>query len=368
MKFSCEKNKLVESLSNVQKAVAQKSTIPALEGVLIKTENMQISLCGYNTELGITTTIPAQITADGMIVVNAHLFTEIIRKLPDDLVELELTENYVVRITSGKSYFELMGIDAKEFPTLPEVDASSSLEISSAVLKSMIRQTIFSVAETDSKPIHTGTLFEIKDKSITLVSVDGYRMAMRTEPIKENLDLRFVVPGKTLREVLRLLPDDDEEINISAGMRHIVFKIGDYVIVSRLLEGEFLDYKSTIPQNIQNTVSVNTQDFIDSIERVSLLITDRLKSPVRCIFGKNKINLSCVTTIGKADDEISSSSDIKNDFEIAFNNKYMTDALKNTDCDEVQIELSGALSPIKVLPKEGNSFLFLVLPVRIKAQ
>lgn len=368
MKFSCEKNKLVEALSNVQKAVAQKSTIPALEGILLKAETTQLSLCGYNTELGITTTIPAQIQSDGSIVLNAHLFTEIVRKLPEDLVELKLCEGLVVHVTSGKSSFELLGIDANEFPSLPTIDSSSSFELSSETLGGMIRQTIFAVSEVDSKPVHTGTLFDIKEKRITLVSVDGYRMAMRTEPIAEDLELRFVVPGKTLREVLRLMPTEDEQIKISAGMRHIIFEIGDYTIISRLLDGEFLDFKSTVPVNIESTVVVNTEDFIDSIDRVSLLITDRLKSPVRCVFGKNKINLSCVTTMGKAEDEITSKSDVKAAFEIAFNNKYMTDALKNTDCDEVQIELSGPLSPIKILPKEGNSFLFLVLPVRIKAQ
>lgn len=368
MNFSCEKTKLVEALSNVQKAVAQKSTIPALEGILLSTENMKIKLCGYNTELGITTSIPSQIFSDGSIVLNAHLFTEIVRKLPHDLVEIELDEKSIVYIKSGKSTFELLGIDAKEFPELPSVDASSSFELSSDILKSMIRQTIFSVAENDAKPVHTGTLFEIKNKKITLVSVDGYRMALRNEPIKENLDLRFVVPGKTLREVLRLLPVEDETIKLSAGMRHIIFEVDDYIIVSRLLDGEFLDYRSTIPQNVQNEVTVKTQDLIDSIERVSLLITDRLKSPVRCVFSKDKINISCVTVMGKADDEVESKSDIKNDFEIAFNNKYMTDALKNTDCDEVEIQLSGALSPIKIMPKGGDSFLFLVLPVRIKSQ
>ena len=367
MKFSCEKNKLVEALSNVQKAVAQKSTIPALEGILLKTEDMSISLCGYNTELGITTTIPAQISGEGAIVLNAHLFTEIVRKLPHDLVELDLDDKFVVRITSGKSSFELLGIDAKEFPELPSVDAASSFEISSDILKSMIRQTIFSVAESDAKPVHTGTLFEIKDKAITLVSVDGYRMALRNEPIKEDIDLKFVVPGKTLREVLRLLPMEDEQIKLSAGMRHIIFEVGDYIIISRLLDGEFLDYKSTVPQTVQNKVTIKTQDFIDSIERVSLLITDRLKSPVRCVFSKDRINISCVTVMGKADDEVEAKSDIKNDFEIAFNNKYMIDALRNTDCDEIEIQLSGALSPIKIIPKDGDSFLFLVLPVRIKS-
>lgn len=368
MKFTCEKTKLVESLTNVQKAVVQKSPIAALEGILISTAENKLELCGYNTELGITTFMPAQVKKEGKIVLNAHLFTEIIRKLPSDLVEIEISENLTARIISGQSQFELIGIDAKEFPSLPTVEGADSLELPVGIIKSMIRQTIFAVSDNDSKPVHTGTLFEIKNKTITLVSVDGYRLAMRSEPIKEDLELRFVVPGKTLREVLRLLPDTEENLKIAAGMRHIVFYVGDCLVVSRLLEGDFLDYKSTIPEKTKNKVTVNTQSLAESIERVSLLITDRLKSPVKCLFSENNIHLSCTTPIGKASDEISSKSNVTDELEIAFNNKYMTDALKNTDCDEIEIHLNGPLSPIKILPKDGNSFLFLVLPVRIKAE
>lgn len=368
MKFTCEKTKLVESLTNVQKAVVQKSPIAALEGILLSTRGNEIELCGYNTELGITTSISATVKKEGKIVLNAHLFTEIIRKLPSDLVEVEISENLTVKIISGQSHFELIGIDAKEFPSLPTVEGADCFELPVGILKGMIRQTIFAVSENDSKPVHTGTLFEIKNKTLTLVSVDGYRLAMRSEPIKEDLELKFVVPGKTLREVLRLLPDTDENLKIAAGMRHIVFYVGDYSVVSRLLEGDFLDYKSTVPEKTTNKIVVNTQSLIDSIERVSLLITDRLKSPVKSLFSVNQIHLSCTTAIGKASDEISSQSDITNELEIAFNNKYMTDALKNTDCDEIEIHLNGPLSPIKILPKDGNSFLFLVLPVRIKAE
>lgn len=369
MKFSCGKQKLVEALSNVQKAVAQKSTIPALEGVLIKAQGGMLSLCGYNTELSISTNFEATVNVEGTIVANAHLFTEIVRKLPHDLVEISVGEDFVIHIFSGKSKFELLGIDPTEFPSLPAVDDGSCLTLSAGVLRSMIRQTIFAVSEMDTKPVQTGTLFEIKDKSLTLVSVDGYRLAMRTEPIKDDLELTFVVPGKTLREVLRLLPlEDDETVTLSAGMRHISFNVGEYTVISRLLEGVFLDYKTIIVEDHDHVVGVNTQNFINSIERVSLLITDRLKSPVRCLFSENKINVSCATVVGKATDEIEAKSDITGEFEIAFNNKYMIDALKNTDCDEVDIKLKGATAPILISPKQGNSFLFLVLPVRIKAQ
>ena len=353
-------------MTNVQKAVAQKSSIAALEGVLLESLEGMLSLCAYNTELAITTSIPATIYSSGSIVLNAHLFTEIVRKLPEDAVELELFDDFSVKIKSGRSRFNLMGINPEEFPSLPEVSEASSFVLSSETLKTMIRQTIFAVADVDTKPVHMGTLFDIKNKTITLVSVDGYRLALRTEPIKEDLELSFVVPGKTLREVLRLLPSEEQDLKISAGMRHIMFNVGECVVISRLLDGEFLDYGSTIPKDSANIVTVKTQEMIDSIERVSLLITDRLKSPVKCMMTKNKINISCVTIMGKADDEISSSSNIDSEVEIAFNNKYMLDALKNTDCDEIELHLNGALSPIKILPKEGNSFLFLVLPVRVK--
>ncbi len=368
MKFTCEKTKLVESLTNVQKAVVQKSPIAALEGILVTAHENKIELCGYNTELGITTSMPARVKKEGKIVLNAHLFTEIIRKLPSDLVEIEILENLTAKILSGQSHFELIGMNAKEYPSLPTVEGADCFELPVGIIKSMIRQTIFAVSETDSKPVHTGTLFEIKDKTITLVSVDGYRLAMRSEPIKENLELRFVVPGKTLREVLRLLPDTDEELKIAAGMRHIIFYVGNYSVISRLLEGDFLDYKSTVPEKAKSKITVNTQSLAESIERVSLLITDRLKSPVKCLFSKNNIHLSCITTVGKASDEISSKSNITDELEIAFNSKYMTDALKNTDCDEIEIHLNGPLSPIKILPKKSGSFLFMVLPVRIKAE
>ncbi len=369
LKFNCEKTKLVEALSNVQKAVSQKSTIAALEGILISANDKGfVELCGYNTELGITTTLPATVKTEGKIVLNARLFTEIVRKMPNDLVEISVSDKLTSKITGGSSVFELIGIDAAEFPSLPKIENAKCLELPVSDLKNMIRQTVFAVSEVDTNPIHTGTLFEIKNKAITLVSVDGYRLALRSEPIDKDLELAFVVPGKTLREVLHLLPDSDETVKISAGMRHIGFYVGDYSVVSRLLEGEFIDYKSTVPQKSKYKISVNTQEFIDSIERVSLLITDRLKSPVRCLLSKSNIHISCITGIGKADDEIPIKSNVDEEFEIAFNNKYMADALKNTDCDEIELHLNGPLNPIKIVPKNSNSFLFLVLPVRIKAE
>jgi DNA polymerase-3 subunit beta len=229
----------------------------------------------------------------------------------------------------------------------------------------MIRQTIFAVAESDAKPIHTGTLFELEKDKIRLVSVDGYRLAMREEKAQCDQELSFVVPGKTLGEVLKLLSDGDEELEILIGRRHIIFNIGNYRVISRLLEGEFLDYRAAIPASSSTEILVKTRSFIDSVERVSLLITDRLKSPLRCLFADNEIKVSCSTSIGRANDQFEAKIN-GNNVEMGFNNRYLLDALRNTEGDEVKIQLNGALSPMKVLPREGDSFLFLVLPVRLK--
>ena len=233
------------------------------------------------------------------------------------------------------------------------------------MLKSMIRQTVFAVAESDAKPIHQGSLFSLENGQLDVVSVDGYRLAKRTEPVEFSEKLSFVVPGKTLAEILKLLKDSEDVVEISAGQRHILFKIDNYTVISSLLEGEFLNYKATIPSASKTNVMLRSREAIESVERVSLLITDRLKSPVRCTFSGGEIRLLCTTSMGRASDQLSVEMEGE-DVEIGFNNRYLLDALKNTECDEIKVGLSGPLSPMTVQPKEGDSFLFLVLPVRLK--
>ena len=231
----------------------------------------------------------------------------------------------------------------------------------------MIRQTIFAVADTDEKPIKTGTLFDIKDGEINLVSVDGYRLAKRTEKISStDTKIKFVVPGKTLSEILKLIPDSEEEIQVSVGKKHIIFANENYCIISRLLEGDFLDYNSAIPTDQGTELIINTKDFIESVERTSLVITDRLKSPIRCIFSENQAKISCITPLGRANDEFPVTTSGK-DLEIGFNNKYLLDALKNADTDQIKVHINGPISPFNILPTDGESFVFLVLPVRLKA-
>lgn len=367
MKITCLKQKLVEAVLTVQKAVSTKSCLTALEGILIKTKENTISLCGYDLELGITTEIPASIDSPGAIVINAKLFAEIIRKAPQETVCINVDEKMIVTISSDRAEFSLVGIAAEDFPEMPKLTDVESIFLDCSTLKGMIRQTLFATSENDVKPINTGTLFETDEKEIKLVSVDGYRLAMRKEALIGNKKMKFVIPGKTLNEILKMLPEEqDKKIEILIGKKHIIFYIEEYCVVSRLLEGEFLDYKSAIPSNSSAEIIVNTKKFIESIERVSLVVTDRLKSPIRCLFENNCAKFSCLTTVGKATDEIPISLQGET-LEIGFNNKYLTDALKNTECDEVKIQLNGSLSPMKIVPISGDAFVFLVLPVRLKA-
>lgn len=363
MKFSVNRKELNEAVGNIQRAVSSKSSMPALEGILIRTDVGSIQLSAYDLELGMKTKILANITEPGAVVLSAKLFSEIVRKAPDDTITVSVDEKNIATIVSGVSNFTIIGINEEEFPELPQISDADPVVIDGETLKSIIRQTLFAVAETDTKPIHQGSLFSIENGVLDVVSVDGFRLAMRREKVNISFNTSFVVPGKTLAEVLKLIKEGD--VRIYPSRRHIMFEIENYTVISGALEGEFLDYKAAIPKQFATEITVKTREFINSTERVSLLISDRLKSPIRCIFMENKIRLSCTTPIGRATDQFD--CDMNGDgVEMGFNNKYLLDALKNTECDEVTLKLNGSLSPMVVTPKDSDSFLFLVLPVRLK--
>ena len=365
MKFSVNKQEITEAVNNLQRSVSTKAAIPALEGILIQTEDQTLRMSAYNMEIGLSTVIPALIGESGKIVLSAKLFSDIVRRTPAETVTVSVDEKNMATLESGYSRFSIIGIPAEEFPELPKLSDSTQISLPGALLKSMIRQTLFAIAESDAKPIHQGSLFSLENGILDVVSVDGYRLAVRREPVDFSEDLSFVVPGKTLSELLKLIKDSEEPVEISAGRRHILFKIDNYTVISSLLEGEFLNYKAAIPPESQTEVVLKTREAIDSVERVSLLITDRLKSPIRCLFDNNEVKLNCTTSMGRASDQL----DVEmtgQSVEIGFNNRYLLEALRNTECDEVKVQLGGPLSPMKVVPKEGDSFLFLVLPVRLK--
>lgn len=367
MNIICNKQLLVEAVSNVSRAVSSKSTLPVLEGVLLRAHDGKVYLTGYDLELAISTVIGAKVIEEGDIVLTARIFLDMIRRMVSDSVTITVDKKMLTVITGEGTEYTILGIPATEYPELPNVEHVNEVNIPQEVLKGMIEQTLFAVAVSDLNPVHTGSLFDIDGGEFRLVSVDGYRLALRREKIASEDKLYFVVPGKSLSEIGKLLKDDESEAKINLSQRHMVMNIGSYNVISRLLEGEFLDYKASITGGGLTTIRINTHALINAIERASLLISDNIKSPLRMKFLEGTIKLHCSTALGKVYDEISCKQEGEN-VEIGFNSRYMLEALRASGCDEIKMTINGALSPIKLLPPEGESFLFLVLPVRLKGE
>jgi DNA polymerase-3 subunit beta len=366
MKFSCERALLLAGINAASKTVAVKSTIPALEGLLLSADD-ELVISGYNLKTGIRTHIPVEVAEGGAIVLNARLFGEIIRRMADDVVTFSSDANGLVKLTCGLSKFEIMGTAADDFPELPEVDETGGMKVPEGKLKSLISETLFAVSDNETRPIYMGSLFETDGETLTVVSVDGFRLALRREKMDKAVPgLSFVVPGSTLTEVERLCSDSEEDVSISLGSRHIMFVIGNTEVISRRLEGDFLDYKRTVATPAKYIVTADRRGLIDAVERVSLIINEKVRSPLRFVFDKNQLLINCSTALGQASDEVSVAGDGEG-MEIGFNNRYVLDALKAAPADEVAIRLVNNVSPCIIVPAdESDSFLYMILPVRIR--
>ncbi len=366
MKFSCEKALLVSAISTASRTVAQKSTIACLEGILLRA-GVGVQLTGFNLETGITVNVAAQVTEAGLCVMPARLFFDIVRKLPDDMVTVTVDEKLQVSIRGGASSFKIAAMDAEDYPELPDVESNRGVYIPQSALRDMIGGTIFSVSENQARPIHTGCLIEVHDDAITMVAVDNSRLAIRTwhpsEPIGR--EMKFVVPATGLREVEKILSDTDEELCFTLGTKHILFEVGEATLVCRILEGEFIDWRRVVPVENTTILTARVSDLMNSIERVSLIVSEKIKSPVRCVFGDNVADFRTLNTIGAAHDTCSIAGN-GNELEIGFNCRYLLDALKAVPSEEVTLELKNGLSPIVFTPVDDKyDFAYMVLPVRL---
>ena len=368
MKFSCTRSELQSAVSIAAKAASAKSPIPALEGILIETGLDSVKLTGYDLKKGIYTSIDATVTEPGSIVLGARIFGDIVRSLPEGTVTVH-TEGNNAFINCENSDFSIIGTDAGDYPELPAIDAMSGVQIPQNLLSDIIRQTIFAAAENEARPIYTGELFEIEDGTLTVVAVDGYRLALRREPV-EGMDgsHSFIVPGSALSDLEKLCGATDEPVAIGLGSKHISFTIGKTVLISRRLEGEFLNYKKTVPTSFHVEVRADRYFLQRTVERVSLIIDDKIKNPIRCIFGENEVRVVCATGLGKAEDTCIVEGN-GGELEIGFNNRYLLDALKAAPADEVNVCLNTGASPCVITPAEGEqNFLYMILPVRLKAE
>lgn len=374
MKFTIERNVLSEALINASKASSARSSIPALEGVLIHLSDGKITVTGYDLEMGIKCIVePAEAVEEGEVVVNAKVFGEMIRKMPAGIVEIS-TENEVnVTLRSGTVEYNVVGVSGDQYPNIPELRNDITFYIGESVLKSMIRQTFHAIATTDIKAVHMGSKFHIEENLLSVVSVDGVRMAKRVEPVQYE-DIDFVVPSKTLGELLRILSDSssdsddsssEKQVAVCIDRSQICFSKNDYMIISRLLEGAFIDYNRIMNFKEDTTAVLNAREFAEALDRTLLLNTDRYKCPVICVFENDTLHIDIRTALGKMSDTMKVQYSGAR-LEIAFNAKYMIDSLRNSECDEVRIDFSGPLSPIRIRPMNDESYIGIVLPVRNK--
>lgn len=364
MKFTCDKNILNEAISISQKAVTGKSTMQILQGILINVEKNNIKFTGSDIDLSIETNINADIFEEGSIVVDSKLFGEIIRKLPNDKIEISLKENNTIDIICQKSKFNLIHMNASDFPELPKINENIIFSISQRKLKSMIRAVIFAIAQEETRPILTGVLFEIKNKKLNLVALDGYRLALKTENIDNDNDINAVIPGKTLNEVSKILEDSDELVNITFTPNHILFSIGETKIISRLLEGEFIKYNSIIPEDYNLKVIAKRMDLLNCIERASLMAKDGNTSLIKLTIDGDNMVITSNSQLGMVREEFNIILQGQS-LQIAFNSKYLIDVLKIMEEEEIVMELSSSVTPCIIKNKEVDNCTYLILPVRL---
>ena len=368
MRFTCEKSMLVTGLNIASRTVAQKSSLSVIEGILCRAGD-GLTLTGYNMETAITYQIEAEVTEAGQCILPARLFGDIIRRLPEGPVTVLVDDNFKISIRAGYASFTISAESAEDYPELPDVNEGRPVQIPQNMLKDLISGTIFAVSENQGRPIHTGVKFEVENDKISAIAVDGFRLARKTYHTAEQTgwNLNFVVPAAGLKEVEKILTDTDEDAFFTLGSKHILYQIGDATLVCRLLEGDFLDWRRVVPTNCPIKLAAHVSDLASSIERVGLIVSEKYKSPVRCVFSDQVLQLRTQTTIGAAEDRCAIAGDGK-ELEIGFNVRYLADALRVIPSEEVVIELTNGLSPIVLTSAEEKyDFSYMILPVRIKS-
>ncbi len=364
MKIICSKENLLEGITVVQKAVSTKTTLPILEGILLEADE-KLKMTGNDLEIGIECYVEADVRRTGSIVLSSRMFGDIIRRLPESEVMIEVKENNAVSIECENSLFEIKGIAPEGFPAIPSVNKENGVRMSQRIIKDMIKQTIFAVSTDENRPILTGSLFEYKAGKFTIVSIDGYRLALRMMSTEnETGDRNLVIPGKTLNEISKIIQAVDDDLYIYTTDNQILFDMGNCILVSRLLEGEYLNYNGIIPKEHETKVTVNTKELLACFERASLVITnDERRYPVRLNISDDKIVITSNTEVGNVREEIRTEMEGL-ELEISFNPRYFVEALRVIENEMVNIYFTTSIGPCTIKPLQGEEFAYLVLPIR----
>ena len=368
MRFLCEHKALNDAVSMVSRAASGKSVLPVLEGIYIKAdEKGEITLIGNDMEIGIEATIDGEVMQSGEIVINAKMLSGIVRSLGGDSVSIETNENNLMLIKSGGAKFEIAGMQTDEFPGLPFVDPEYSISIPSGILKDMIDKTGFAVSTLDSNPILMGCLLKIEKSGLTMVALDGFRFAMCKTDMENDFDEKsMIIPEKSLNELGRII-GEDTEVKINATSRNAIFMFDNCKLVTRLIEGNYINYENVIPTDYKFEMVMETSKFLESIQRVSLIIVnDNVKSPVKFNIADGNINISCSTAAGNVDDNIA--VDTGDEYlEIGFYNRYLLEALRVIDDETVKVRFNTDRTPMVLMPESGDEYLYIIYPLRLHA-
>ncbi|OZM56561.1 DNA polymerase III subunit beta [Lottiidibacillus patelloidae] len=378
MQFTINKDRLVASVGDVMKAVSSRTTIPILTGIKIVVTSEGVTFTGSDSDISIESFIPTEedgnenihVEAEGSIVLQAKFFSEIVKKLPQEKVHITVGERFSTKIKSGTAEFNLNGLDPEEYPQLPQINEEKLFRLPTDLLKHMIRQTVFAVSTSETRPILTGVSWKLENNTLTSVATDSHRLALRSAPIDtEQGDLTFsnvVIPGKSLNELNKILDETDELIDIVVTENQVLFKAKHLLFFSRLLEGNYPDTSKLIPEDKKTNIVVSTRELLQAIERASLLAREGRNNVVKfSTISGNDIEISSDSPeIGKVFEQVTCTSIEGEDLKISFSAKYMMDALKAVDSTEISVNFTGAMRPFVLRPEGHNSILQLILPVR----
>ncbi|WP_221567515.1 DNA polymerase III subunit beta [Alkalihalobacillus sp. TS-13] len=378
MKFVMNRDQLVDSVQDVMKAVSTRTTIPILTGIKIEAHEDGVTLTGSDSDISIERFIPAEedgyehveVEKPGSIVLQARFFSEIVKKLPDSKIELEVSERFATRIRSGSSEFNLNGLDPQEYPRLPEVQENNKFSVQADLLKTLIRQTVFAVSTSETRPILTGVNWHIENGELNCVATDSHRLASRVatvEATSEELEFsNVVIPGKSLTELSKILDDSSELIDIVLTESQVLFKAKNILFFSRLLDGNYPDTSKLIPNESKTEMVISSKEFLQAIDRASLLAKEGRNNVVKLsTLDDGEIEISSNSPeIGRVFEHVSTESFEGDELKISFSAKYMMDALKAMDCSEVHIQFTGAMRPFVLTPLEEKTIKQLILPVR----
>jgi len=368
LNFSCNRSLLDNALSHAGRAVSSRCSVEILKGTLhLECKDGTLTVTGNDLELGIMAALPVQVRQPGAAVLDAHMITEIAHRTDGDEIALSVDGRRQATVTSGDSEFSFPCLPAEDYPALPSLEGFRTLEMPQAALKRQIAQTLFSVSVSEGKGLYTGALLDVEPGRLTVVALDGHRLALRREAVLSDETYRCVVPGNALRELERMLtPDEEASVTLRVGAKHLLARLPGRTLIARLLEGAFLNYQNAIPQDSAYVYGVDAKSMLGGLDRVGLLISEQIKNPVRLLFSQDRLRLLCQTALGRARDTLPVSGN--GAMEIGFNHRYLTEALRRMEAERFRLETAGPNAPCLLLPEGDENALFMVLPVRLTTE